>query len=236
MSEPKDRVTELNKEPKAPDKADAPAVEAPATASEPASSDGALPETVAQEGDTAPGTVTAQETTPSQAGAPAVVPIPEEAREPVERPITPLGTTTRPERAHVHVAPNLLEVATGRAETTEEKKEAKEKHDLNETVHSMLIVGLAISTALMLIGIVEDVILQRAMPTVEPDLGQAVSSILSLRPSGFLGLGLLVLIATPILRVVGSIFAFAYERDWRFAGITFLVLMIVVTSILLGKG
>ena len=59
--------------------------------------------------------------------------------------------------------------------------------------------------------------------------------VVSLRPSGFLALGLLVLIATPILRVVGSILAFIYERDWRFAGITFLVLIIVMVSLVLGE-
>jgi uncharacterized membrane protein len=141
-----------------------------------------------------------------------------------------------PERALVHVAPNLLEVATGRAETTEEKHAVKEVRDLNEVVHSMLIVGLIISTTLMLIGIIEGIVLGHAMPTVEPDLGQVLAAVRALRPSGFMGLGLLVLLATPILRVIGSIFAFMYERDWRFAGVTLLVFLIVMTSILLGRG
>jgi uncharacterized membrane protein len=51
-----------------------------------------------------------------------------------------------------------------------------------------------------------------------------------------LALGLLVLIATPILRVVGSILAFLYERDWRYAGVTTVVLIVVLISLLLGKG
>lgn len=57
-----------------------------------------------------------------------------------------------------------------------------------------------------------------------------------LRPSGFLAAGLLVLIATPILRVAGSIFAFLHERDFLYAGITAFVLLIVLASLLLGKG
>jgi uncharacterized membrane protein len=162
--------------------------------------------------------------------------LPEDAREPVSRPVGPLTAPNQAERARVRVAPNLIEVTMGRAETTAEKREAKEREDLNQAVHSMLIVGLVISTTLMLIGIVEDVVLQRQMPTVPTDLGQVVGAVLSLRPSGFFALGLLVLIATPILRVVGSIVAFVYERDWRFAVITLLVLIIVMTSIWLGKG
>ncbi len=107
---------------------------------------------------------------------------------------------------------------------------------MNEAVHGILIVGLAISTVLMLIGIFGDLLFNRTMPTVEPGPGEIVRAISELRPSGFMALGLLVLLATPIIRVVGSIVAFAYERDWRFAGITFLVFIIVMSSILLGRG
>ncbi len=168
---------------------------------------------------------------PPAAEQPVVLPTPGDARAPVAH------TAARPaENAQVHVAPNLLDVTTGRVETREEKQEAKERRDLDEVVHSMLIVGVIISTTLMLIGIVEEIVLGNQLPTVEPDIGQVINSLTQLRPSGFLGLGLLVLVATPILRVLGSIVAFAYEKDWRFAGITFLVFCIVVASILLGKG
>jgi uncharacterized membrane protein len=69
-----------------------------------------------------------------------------------------------------------------------------------------------------------------------PDIGDVVNRVIALRPSGFLALGLLVLIATPILRVIGSIGAFVYERDWRFAGITTLVLGVLILSLVLGRG
>jgi uncharacterized membrane protein len=141
-----------------------------------------------------------------------------------------------PEVEQVHVAPNLLDLTTGRVETAVQKKEAREQHDVDQVVHSMLIVGLVISTILMLMGIVLEVIRQQDLPTVEPDFSQVLARAIALRPSGFLALGLLVLLATPILRVIGSIFAFAYERDWRFVGITLVVLMVVIASILLGKG
>jgi uncharacterized membrane protein len=62
-----------------------------------------------------------------------------------------------------------------------------------------------------------------------------IERVIQLRPSGVLALGLLVLIATPILRVIGSVIAFLYEGDWRYAGITFLVLCIVILSVIFGK-
>lgn len=100
----------------------------------------------------------------------------------------------------------------------------------------MLVIGLILSTALMLVGLALDLTLGREVPTAVPDFGDIFNRVIALRPSGFLALGLLVLIATPILRVVGSIFAFLYERDWRYTGITLLVLGIVMVSLVMGKG
>jgi uncharacterized membrane protein len=47
--------------------------------------------------------------------------------------------------------------------------------------------------------------------------------------------GLLLLIATPVLRVAVSILIFVYERDWVFVLITSVVLMVLLASFLLGK-
>jgi uncharacterized membrane protein len=100
----------------------------------------------------------------------------------------------------------------------------------------VLIIGVAISTALMLVGIGLDLIYQRDLPMAVPDVGEVLQRVVSLRPSGFLALGLLALIATPILRVMRSIIAFVYERDWRYAGVTTLVLLALIISLLLSKG
>ena len=140
-------------------------------------------------------------------------------------------------QAGVHVASNLHELVTAAPlATPEDVRTAKERRDLNEVVHGVLIIGLIISTALMLIGVGLALFYQRDLPTAVPDIGDVVGRVLALRPSGFLALGLLVLIATPILRVVGSIGAFVYERDWRFAGVTTLVLVVLIVSLLLGRG
>lgn len=58
----------------------------------------------------------------------------------------------------------------------------------------------------------------------------------SVNSFGFLALSLSVLIATPIARVFGSLIAFIYERDWRYARITLVVFLIVLTSMVLGRG
>ena len=48
--------------------------------------------------------------------------------------------------------------------------------------------------------------------------------------------GLLLLIATPVVRVAVSIVAFAYERDRAFMAITSTVLILLLLSFFLGKG
>lgn len=55
-------------------------------------------------------------------------------------------------------------------------------------------------------------------------------------PLAIISLGLLVLLATPILRVVVSIGAFLLEGDRLYALITTLVLVILVVSFFLGRG
>jgi uncharacterized membrane protein len=48
--------------------------------------------------------------------------------------------------------------------------------------------------------------------------------------------GLLLLIATPVLRVAISVLAFVYQRDRTFVVITTVVLTLLLTSFVLGRG
>ena len=188
-----------------------------------------------QETQTDPGNVQPEivEAKPSDR-APETVPVPEEAEESIE--------AQEPESEHVRqedqvrVAPHLPDLLSGIAIPFEEEGRAREQRNLDEILHRLLVVGLAISVSLMLAGLFLDLFLHREVPTAVPDIGEVTTRVISLRPSGFLALGLLALIATPVLRVVGSIIAFLFERDWRYAGITFLVLLVVTLSIVLGKG
>ncbi|MBI1986866.1 MAG: DUF1634 domain-containing protein [Nitrospinae bacterium] len=68
-------------------------------------------------------------------------------------------------------------------------------------------------------------------PHTIADVGREV---LQLRGPALVMVGLLLLIVTPVLLVAVSILMFAYQRDRDFVMITFLVLMLLVTSFLLG--
>jgi uncharacterized membrane protein len=59
--------------------------------------------------------------------------------------------------------------------------------------------------------------------------------VIALRSEAVVQLGLLLLIAVPLLRVAVSVVAFALERDWLYVVVTLLVLAILVFSLLGGR-
>jgi uncharacterized membrane protein len=71
-----------------------------------------------------------------------------------------------------------------------------------------------------------------AFPTTP---GDVVAGLAQFKPYAFIALGLLLLIATPVLRVASSVVIFLLERDYAYVFITLIVLIILVVSFLLGK-
>jgi uncharacterized membrane protein len=65
--------------------------------------------------------------------------------------------------------------------------------------------------------------------------GDVFSGLVGLRPYALIAFGLLLLIATPVVRVAASVVFFWLERDMAYVFITFLVLLILIISFLLGK-
>ena len=65
--------------------------------------------------------------------------------------------------------------------------------------------------------------------------GAVLAGVVKLDPVSVISLGLLLMIITPVTRVAVSIVAFAMERDWRYVGITTLVLLVLLVSFALGK-
>ena len=57
---------------------------------------------------------------------------------------------------------------------------------------------------------------------------------LALRGRGIIQLGLLLLIATPVARVVCAMVAFALQHDWLYVSVTVIVLSVLVYSLLGG--
>jgi uncharacterized membrane protein len=101
--------------------------------------------------------------------------------------------------------------------------------------------GVLLAASLVFIGGI--VYLSRHdLPTInyrvfqgEPQELRTISGILreaaKFRGRGLIQLGLLVLIATPVARVLFSVVAFLYERDWTYVAITMIVLALLCYSL-----
>lgn len=105
---------------------------------------------------------------------------------------------------------------------------------LETRIARLLSVGALVAVALLTIGIVlmatngisPDV---AAYPTFDP--ATVVADLLSLEPAGFLWAGLIVVVATPVVRVVGEIIAFSIRRDRPMALVAVGTLAVIVVSI-----
>jgi uncharacterized membrane protein len=71
----------------------------------------------------------------------------------------------------------------------------------------------------------------RGEPVELRHVTQIVHEAISLEPGGLIQLGLLLLIATPVARVVFSVVGFAMERDWMYVVFTLIVLATLLYSL-----
>ena len=60
---------------------------------------------------------------------------------------------------------------------------------------------------------------------------EIIPGALELNARGFIQLGILLLIATPVARVAFSVIGFALEQDWLYVGITLIVLALLAYSL-----
>jgi uncharacterized membrane protein len=106
---------------------------------------------------------------------------------------------------------------------------------IERLIRLVLLVGIAISVALMAAGLLLSALHGNGFPTGVVPLAELPGALRSLDAAAYLSLGLIVLVATPFVRVAGSIVAFALEGDRRYVAITAAVLAIMCLSVLLGQ-
>jgi uncharacterized membrane protein len=117
-------------------------------------------------------------------------------------------------------------------------------YDLNDVISAVLKYGVATSTVLLLAGLALLIADQPAgMPTSVQqlissnygrptlDIGTLFSGAAQGMPVFVIQLGLVVLLATPVVRVLASVIVFAVERDMTYVAITLIVLAILLVSI-----
>ncbi len=117
-------------------------------------------------------------------------------------------------------------------------------HRLETVIATLLRSGVLLATAVVFLGAAVYVLRHGgerphyAEFHSEPTDLRSVSGILTdlsgLSGRGIIQFGLLVLIATPVLRVAASLLAFALKRDWLYTLLTLIVLILLLYSIFQG--
>jgi len=105
---------------------------------------------------------------------------------------------------------------------------------LSRTISRVLLVGLLVSVVLLLLGVLLTLVRPEVALSREASLKDMMRSITALEPTGFFELGLLVLLATPIARVVALLVSFARRRAWLFVSFTAIVLVALTLSVIIG--
>ena len=106
---------------------------------------------------------------------------------------------------------------------------------IEERIARGLSIGAVVAVTLLVIGLVLMVATgvtpdAAAYPSFEPS--RLIGDVLALRPEGFLWAGILVVIATPVLRVVAELIGFAARRDREMALTAAAILVVIAVSVL----
>lgn len=111
-----------------------------------------------------------------------------------------------------------------------------EVEDMNRLIFHVLRGGIVLSVAFILFAFVLDAVSGAGLPAATLLPRDIVREVSRFNPSGFLSLGILVLLLTPVARVLLSLISYAKERDLTYVGITGVVLANLLIGILLGVG
>ncbi|MHB2017589.1 MAG: DUF1634 domain-containing protein [Candidatus Xenobia bacterium] len=104
---------------------------------------------------------------------------------------------------------------------------------LHETVGRMLQAGLVAACLLMLFGL-GAAIAHGHVTDLALSLHQFPAAMRAGLPEAWITLGLLILVATPVLRVLALIVIFLIERDPKFAFVAVLVALFLTAAVILG--
>jgi uncharacterized membrane protein len=108
-----------------------------------------------------------------------------------------------------------------------------EVEDTNRLIYHILRGGVLLSVAVLLFGFVLVGIQGSVLPNRSVPPRSLIPQLVAFTPAGYLSLGVLVLIFTPVARVVLSLLSFAEDRDRTYVLMTAIVLVNLLVSVFL---
>jgi uncharacterized membrane protein len=100
---------------------------------------------------------------------------------------------------------------------------------MNRTMYLVLVTGMVLSFSFMLIGLAIYAVAPAEGTTLPLD--KILDGIVHGSPIAFLDLGIVLLIATPMVRIVAAGVTFGIEKDYRFAGIAIFVMAMILIGV-----
>ena len=115
---------------------------------------------------------------------------------------------------------------------------------MEQMVGNLLRIGVLIAAAVTIVGgiafmihhgsLIPDHSVFRGQPAMLSSVSGVISGVLALEPAAIVQLGIVLLIATPVARVLLTLVAFAVQRDWMYVLISAIVLALLAYSLLVG--
>jgi uncharacterized membrane protein len=110
--------------------------------------------------------------------------------------------------------------------------------DLNKAMYNILMGGMILSSVTYAVGILLFLIQNpnplQATVVQYQSLAEFTTGLLAFQSAAVLTLATVFLIATPVTRVLISIFVFAFNHNPKYVAVTGIVFLILIGSILLG--
>jgi uncharacterized membrane protein len=100
---------------------------------------------------------------------------------------------------------------------------------LNRTMYLVLVTGMVLSFSIMVIGLLMYAVSPTEGTTLPID--KILDGIVHGNPIAVIDLGIVLLIATPLVRIIAAGITFGLEKEYRFLGIALFVLAMIVLAI-----
>jgi uncharacterized membrane protein len=124
---------------------------------------------------------------------------------------------------------------------TRTAKQAKGEENVYADVYTVLLIGMIVSTALFAFGLIRAMMLHTYFPLTPEWVrdhyhwNTVLHVLAAMDPTVLMMVASIILILTPVARVIVSIYAFWVDRDRKYVAVTSIVLLIMVLTFALAK-
>jgi uncharacterized membrane protein len=128
--------------------------------------------------------------------------------------------------------------ARGRYERSQDEQRTRqqETRQLEARIATILRTGVVLAAGLLTVALPWIVVQDRSHRAHRLSVGEALRRLPDLDPRALAAIGVIILVATPVLQLLMSAFLFWRKRDRLYLGLTLLVCAIVAAGALLTSG